>query len=46
MVNGTIVIIVSMWKIVYVAFKPLLMRILYVWVCDVLNMLTSLTLKD
>ncbi len=35
-----------MRKIVYVAFKPLLRKILYVWVCDVTSMLTSLTLKD
>jgi len=42
-VDDTIISVGSMRRIVYVAFEPLLRRILYVWVCDVANILTSLT---
>ncbi|MEM2540679.1 MAG: hypothetical protein QXX13_05385 [Candidatus Methanomethylicia archaeon] len=35
MVDDTIISVGSMRKIVYVVFKPLLRRILYVWVCDI-----------
>ncbi|MEM2709791.1 MAG: hypothetical protein QW534_09130 [Candidatus Methanomethylicia archaeon] len=42
MVDDTIISVGSMRKIVYVAFEPLLRRILYIWVCDVANILTSL----
>jgi len=34
-VDDTIISVGSKSKIVYVAFEPLLRRILYVWVCDV-----------
>ena len=34
MVDDTIVSVGFKSKIVYVAFEPLLRRILYVWVCD------------
>ncbi|MEM1546505.1 MAG: hypothetical protein QXP91_08600 [Candidatus Methanomethylicia archaeon] len=34
MVDDTIISVGSKSKIVYVAFEPLLRRILYVWVCD------------
>jgi len=43
MVDDTIISVGSKSKIVYVVFEPLLRRILYIWVCDVANMLTSLT---
>ncbi|MEM2304035.1 MAG: hypothetical protein QXK51_01655 [Candidatus Methanomethylicia archaeon] len=43
MVDDTIISVGSKSKIVYVAFEPLLRRILYIWVCDVANILTSLT---
>ncbi|MEM2404562.1 MAG: hypothetical protein QXR05_05385 [Candidatus Methanomethylicia archaeon] len=33
-VDDTIISVGSKSKIVYVAFEPLLRRILYVWVCD------------
>jgi len=42
MVDDTIISVGSKSKIVYVAFE-LLRRILYIWVCDVANILTSLT---
>ncbi|MEM2405154.1 MAG: hypothetical protein QXR05_08415 [Candidatus Methanomethylicia archaeon] len=35
MVDDTIISVGSKSKIVYVAFEPLLRRILYIWVCDV-----------
>ncbi|MEM1545236.1 MAG: hypothetical protein QXY40_05695 [Candidatus Methanomethylicia archaeon] len=35
MVDDTIISVGSKRKIVYVAFEPLLRRILYIWVCDV-----------
>ncbi|MEM2541498.1 MAG: hypothetical protein QW534_01195 [Candidatus Methanomethylicia archaeon] len=35
MVDDTIIIVVSIRKIMYVVFEPLLRRILYAWVCDV-----------
>jgi len=35
MVDDTIISVGSKSKAVYVAFEPLLRRILYVWVCDV-----------
>ncbi|MEM2305881.1 MAG: hypothetical protein QXK51_11120 [Candidatus Methanomethylicia archaeon] len=42
MVDDTIISVGSKSKVVYVAFEPLLRRILYVWVCDAANILTSL----
>ncbi|MEM1545887.1 MAG: hypothetical protein QXY40_07065 [Candidatus Methanomethylicia archaeon] len=43
MVDDTIISVGSKSKVIYVAFEPLLRRILYIWVCDVANMLTSPT---
>ncbi|MEM2194882.1 MAG: hypothetical protein QW803_10480 [Candidatus Methanomethylicia archaeon] len=34
-VDDTIISVGSKSKVVYVAFEPLLRRILYIWVCDV-----------
>ena len=42
MVDDAIIGVGSKSKVIYAAFEPLLRRILYIWVCDVANMLTSL----
>jgi len=41
-VDDAIIGVGSKSKVIYAAFEPLLRRILYIWVCDVANMLTSL----
>ncbi|MEM2305410.1 MAG: hypothetical protein QXK51_08690 [Candidatus Methanomethylicia archaeon] len=35
MVDDTIISVGSKRKVIYVAFEPLLRRILYIWVCDI-----------
>ncbi|MEM2511391.1 MAG: hypothetical protein QXY40_11185, partial [Candidatus Methanomethylicia archaeon] len=43
MINDAIINVDSNNRVMYVVFEPLLRRILYIWVYDVINMFTSLT---